>query len=53
MVSLLSARSEPDQDYLFPLLNEYAQRFPYIPVAYIILDKGYDSEEIHRKLFES
>lgn len=53
MVSLLSARNEPDQDYLFPLLNEYAQRFPDIPVAYIILDKGYDSEEIHRKLFES
>lgn len=53
MVSLLSARGDPDQDYLFPLLNEYRRRFPTLSVAYIILDKGYDSEEIHHELFES
>lgn len=53
MVSLLSARGEPDQDYLFPLLDEYRQRFPDITAAYIILDKGYDSEKIYQKLFES
>ena len=53
MVSLLSARVESDLDYLFPLLGEYCRLFPDFPVAYVILEKGCDSDEIHHKLFES
>jgi hypothetical protein len=52
LVSLLSARNEPDQDYLFPLLDQFGKRFPEIKIAYIVLDKGYDAEANHRKLYE-
>ena len=52
LVSEISPRNASDQDYLFPLLDEFRERFPEIKIAYIVLDRGYDAEPIHRKLYE-
>lgn len=38
---------------MFPLLDEFRQRFSDIRIAYIILDKGYDNEEIYQIIYES
>jgi hypothetical protein len=52
LVSEISPRNAADQDYLFPLLDEFRKRFPEMNIAYIVLDRGYDAEPIHRKLYE-
>jgi hypothetical protein len=53
LVSAISSRNASDQDYLFPLLDEFRKRFPEINIAYIVLDRGYDTEPIHQKLYEN
>lgn len=53
MVSLLSGANEHDTDYIFPLLEELKERYQKLKFAYIILDKGYDSEEIHGGVYEN
>ena len=50
LVSTISPRNASDQDYLFPLLDKFRQRFPEIKIAYIVLDRGYDTEPIHKEL---
>ena len=52
LVSTISGRNAQDQDFLFPLLDQFVDRFPDLKIAYIVLDRGYDSEEIHRTLYE-
>jgi hypothetical protein len=52
LVSVISSRNETDQDYLFPLLDQFRERFPELKIAYLVLDRGYDAEEIHRTLYE-
>ena len=52
LVSVISSRNESDQDYLFPLLNKFREHLPELKIAYIVLDRGYDAEEIHRTLYE-
>lgn len=52
LVSTISGRNAHDQDFLFPLLDQFVDRFPELKIAYIALDRGYDSEEIHRTLYE-
>ena len=52
MVSIVSTRSDSDQLHIFPLLDEFKKRFPSLPIAYIILDAGYDTEEIHKGIYE-
>lgn len=52
LVSNISGRNEQDQDHLFPLLDQFRERYPELKIAYIVLDRGYDSEEIHRTLYE-
>ncbi len=52
MVSVLSARNDPDPMYIFPLLDECQRRFPSLPIAYIILDAGYDDEYLHKTIYE-
>lgn len=52
MVSIVTTRSASDQKHIFPLLNEFKKRFPSLPIAYIILDAGYDTEEIHKGIYE-
>jgi hypothetical protein len=51
-VSVISSRNESDQDHLFPLLDQFRERFPELKIAYIVVDRGYDAEEIHRILYE-
>jgi hypothetical protein len=52
LVSVISSRNESDQDYLFPLLNKFREHFPELKIAYIVLDRGYDAEEVHKTLYE-
>jgi hypothetical protein len=52
LASMLSSRNAADQDYLFPLLDEVGERFADLKIAYIVLDRGYDTEPIHRTLYE-
>ncbi len=52
MVSIVSTRGDSDQTHIFPVLDEFKARFPSLPIAYIILDAGYDAEEIHRGIYE-
>jgi hypothetical protein len=52
LVSTISPRNASDQDYLFPLLDDFRERFPEINIAYIVLDRGYDTEPIHKELYE-
>ena len=53
VVSFVAANNVHDQYYVIPLLDEFRQRFPDIKIAYIILDRGYDNEEIYRIIYES
>lgn len=52
LISIVSTRSDSDQEYIFPLLSEFKRRFPSLDIAYIILDAGYDAEEIHKGIYE-
>lgn len=52
MVSIVTTRSASDQKHIFPLLDEFKKRFSSLSIAYIILDAGYDSEEIHKGIYE-
>ena len=53
MVSIVTSAEVPDKNVVFELLTELFKRYPELTFAYIVLDKGYDSEEIHRDLYES
>jgi hypothetical protein len=33
-------------------LNKFREHFPKLKIAYIVLDRGYDTEDIHRTLYE-
>jgi len=52
LVTLISPANESDQDFIIPLIEELMARYPYLRVAYIILDRGYDAEEIHHDIYE-
>lgn len=52
LVTLLSPANKSDQDFIIPLIEELIARYPYIKISYIILDKGYDTEEIHHDIYE-
>jgi len=52
LVTLISPANESDQDYIIPLIEEFDARYPYLQASYIILDKGYDAEEIHHDIYE-
>lgn len=52
VVSIVSTRSDSDQVHIFPLLDEFKKRFSSLSIAYIILDAGYDTEEIHKGIYE-
>jgi hypothetical protein len=53
LVSLLSSANKHDTDYIFPLLEELKKRYPTLSFTHIILDRGYDSEEIHRDIYKN
>ncbi len=52
LVSIISTRGDSDEIHIFPLLDEFKKRFPSLNIAYIVLDAGYDSEEIHKGIYE-
>jgi hypothetical protein len=52
LVTLISPANESDQDFVVVLIEELIARYPYLQVAYIILDRGYDAEEIHHDIYE-
>lgn len=52
LVTIISSANESDQAYILTLVEEIVSRYPNLQFSYIILDKGYDSEEIHHDLYE-
>ncbi|ODS32738.1 MAG: hypothetical protein SCARUB_02121 [Candidatus Scalindua rubra] len=52
MISIVSTRIDSDQIHIFPLLDEFKKRFSSLSIAYIVLDAGYDAEEIHKSIYE-
>jgi len=53
VVSHIAACNIHDQYYIIPLLDEFRNRFPNLNVAYVVLDAGYDTEEIYRIIYDS
>jgi len=52
LVTLLSPANEPDKDFIIVLIEELIARYPSFQFSYVILDKGYDAEEIHHDIYE-
>jgi len=52
LVNLVTPANVSDQAAILPLLDELRNRYPELPFAYIILDRGYDTEEIHQDIYE-
>jgi hypothetical protein len=52
LVTLLSPANESDQAFILPLVEELVSRHPSLRFSYIILDRGYDAEEIHHDIYE-
>jgi hypothetical protein len=52
LVTLISSANESDQNFIIALIEQLIARYPYLRVAYIILDRGYDTEEIHHDIYE-
>jgi hypothetical protein len=52
LVTILSPANESDQVYIIALIEQLVARYPSLRVSYIILDKGYDAEEIHHDIYE-
>lgn len=52
LVSIVDSANGYDQDYIIPLLELLYERFSKLTFAYIILDKGYDAEDIHEEIYE-
>ena len=53
LVTLVAPAHESDQAFIIPLLEELTDRYPDFTFVYIILDRGYDAEEIHRDIYET
>jgi hypothetical protein len=52
LVTLLAPANEQDQSFILILVEELVARYLNLEFSYIILDKGYDSEEIHHDIYE-
>lgn len=52
LLTLLSPANESDQAFIVALIEELITRYPSLQFSYIILDKGYDAEEIHHDIYE-
>jgi hypothetical protein len=51
IVSLLAPANESDQTHIMPLLHMALARYPMLPFVCVILDAGYDSEELYRDIY--
>jgi hypothetical protein len=52
LVTLITSASESDQALIFPLLDALKDRYPALAFSYLLLDRGYDTEEIHHEIYE-
>ena len=52
LLTILSPANESDQAFILQLVEELVAHYPSLKFAYIILDRGYDSEEIHNDIYE-
>jgi hypothetical protein len=51
IVSRLAPANESDQSHILPILRTAISRYPNFPFFCVILDAGYDTEELHRDIF--
>ncbi len=51
IVSRLAPANESDQTHILPLLSTAITRYPMLPFFCVILDAGYDTEELHRDIY--
>ena len=51
VVSLIAPANESDQIYILPLLKTLRARYPSLPFVCVILDAGYDAEDLHRDIY--
>ena len=52
LVTIITAASVSDEKAILLLLDELKNRYPDLTFSYIILDRGYDAEEIHHDVYE-
>ena len=52
LVTLLSSANKHDQTFILVLIEELVARYPNFEFSYIIIDAGYDTEEIHHDIYE-
>ena len=52
LVTLLAPANKTDQEFILVLVEELVARYPNFEFSYIILDRGYDTEEIHHDIYE-
>jgi hypothetical protein len=53
LVTIVSPANESDQAFIIDLIVALIGRYPFLQFSYIILDKGYDAEEIHHDIYET
>jgi len=51
VVSLIAPANESDKTHILPLLSTLRTRYPTLPFVCVILDAGYDTEELHRDIY--
>ena len=52
MVSMLAPANESDEIHIIPVLEETLIRYPELNFGSIILDAGYDTEDLHRDIYK-
>lgn len=52
LVSVVAPANELDSAHLLPLLGRFRELYPKLPLAYLLLDKGYDAERLYRAVYE-
>jgi len=51
VISLIAPANESDQVHILPLLNTLRARYPDLPFVCVILDAGYDAEDLYRDIY--
>jgi len=51
VVSLIAPANESDQSHILPLLRTLQALYPTLPFVCVILNAGYDAEELHRDIY--
>lgn len=51
LTSLLAPANESDEIHIIPALQATLDRYPKFPFSCVLLDSGYDSENLHRDIY--